>query len=59
MKEKTWYTLEKHHNLWTIWKHHESNHSVGVWGIKTDEDKKACEEYAKEHNIKLGKRYAK
>lgn len=59
MKKKIWYTLEKHHNLWTVWKHHEEGHSVGFWGIFTDETKKKCLEFIKENKIKLGKRWIK
>ena len=55
MKEQKWYTLEKHHGLWTIWKHHEGNHSVLVYGIYTSEFKSQCLQYIKDNKIKLGK----
>lgn len=48
------YTLEKHHNLWTIWKT-TYDHGIGFYGIYSDEDKKKCEEWALERGIKLGK----
>ena len=52
--KKIEYTLEKHHNLWTIWKT-TYDHGIGFSGIYSDEDKKNCKEWAKKRGIELGK----
>ena len=58
MKSKVWYTLEKHHVLWTIWKNVEG-HGLGCTGIYTSEKKKDFLDYAEENGIKLAKRKPK
>ena len=48
------YTLEKHHNLWTIWRT-TYDHGIGFYGIFSDENPKECKKWAKERGIELGK----
>jgi len=56
--KKVYYTIEKHHGLYTIWKNIE-DHGMGCFGIYTSELKKDCIEYAKEHNLKIRSRRSK
>ena len=55
MKERTFYTIEKRHNLYTLWKHLEGGHSVGCIGVYTAETLKDVQLYAAEHKIKVKK----
>ena len=52
--KRTEYTLEKHHNLWTIWKT-TYDHGIGFCGIYSNPDRKKCIEWAKKEGIELGK----
>lgn len=51
------YSIEKHHNLWSVWKIIEE-HGIGFKAIYTplkENTKKACEQWCKEKGIKIGK----
>ena len=51
------YTIEKHNNLWSVWKTSDG-HGVGFMAIYTPLEKntkKGCQEWCKENGIKIKK----
>lgn len=56
---KTWYTIEKSYNGYTVWKYSESTYkdhgSYGSLGIYTTKYKKDCIKYCIDKGIKVKK----
>lgn len=52
---KTWYTIEKSANGYTVWMNKEGEQSLGSLGVFTAKKKKECVAYCKENNIKVKK----
>lgn len=53
-----WYAIEKHKKIYVVWYNKEtytkdSHGSLGSYGVFSAKTKKECQEYCKEHNIKL------
>ena len=55
MKSEKYYTIEKHFNLWTLWKNVFNGNGCICIGKYTADSKKKCLDWAKEHNIKIGR----
>ena len=54
MKEraKVYYTIEKHNNIWTVWRNAERNNSCGCYGLFSGALKE-CKQYASDNKIRI------
>ena len=61
MKIDIWYTIEKHNNIYTVWRNKEqygekNKGGYGSLGLYSNKSKKKCLEYCKENKIRVERR---
>ena len=51
-KDKVYYTIENHNNIWTVWRNAECDKSCGCYGLFSG-TLKECKNYASEKHIRI------